>query len=104
LHSRRLYGRKFQCTADNFNAQQKALLHSKKLYCTAGSFIAQQEALLHSRKFCYIAKKSVLRQKLEKSSFCGRNWRKVTSAAKTEDKHHVKVPFAAETREKLLMR
>ena len=33
--------------------------------------------------------KFLLRQKLEKSSFCGRNWRKVTSAAKTEDKHHV---------------
>ena len=77
---------------------------------------------MHSRKFCYIAKKSVLRQtgekflfavetgeklllrqkqristtlkfllrqKLEKSSFCGRNWRKVTSAVETEDKHHV---------------
>ena len=33
--------------------------------------------------------KFLLRQKLEKSSFCGRNWRKVTSAVETEDKHHV---------------
>ena len=44
---------------------------------------------MHSRKFCCIAKKSVLRQKLEKSSFCGKNWRKVTFMAKTKDKHHV---------------
>ena len=44
---------------------------------------------MHNRKFCYIAKKSVLRQKLEKSSFCGRNWRKVLSVTETEDKHHV---------------
>ena len=64
-------------------------MHSIKLYCTVGSFIAQREALLHSRKFCYIAKKSILRQKLEKNSFCGRNRRKVTSAAETKDKHHV---------------
>ena len=33
--------------------------------------------------------KFLLQQKLEKSSFCSRNWRKVTSAAETEDKHHV---------------
>ena len=88
-------------------------MHSNQLQCTVGNFIAQQEALLHSRKFCYITKKSILRQKLEKSyfwwqkqristtlkfllrqkleksSFCGRNWRKVTSAAETENKHHV---------------
>ena len=38
---------------------------------------------MHSKKFCYIAEKSVLQQKLEKSSFCGR-----------------KVPFAAETKDK----
>ena len=54
---------------------------------------------MHSRKFCYIAKKVsptaetgerfLLRQKLEKSSFCGKNWRKVSSAAETKDKHHV---------------
>ena len=87
------------CTAEDFKAQQTALKHSRKLYCIAGSFIAQQEALLHSRKFCYIAKKVspaaetgerfLLRQKLEKSSFCGKNWRKVSSAAETKDKHHV---------------
>ena len=43
-------------------------------------------ALLLGRKFCYIAEKLVLRQKLEKSSFRGRNWRKVPFAAKIEDK------------------
>ena len=48
-------------------------MHNKKLYCTAESFTAQQTVLLHSRKFYRIAEKSVLRQKLEKSSFCGRN-------------------------------
>ena len=64
--------------------------------------------------------KSVLRQKLEKSSFCGRNWkndslvekigenlvrgrdwRKVPSVAETEDRHYVlpavSVPLAEET-------
>ena len=41
---------------------------------------------MHSRKFCCIAEKLVLRQKLEKSSFCSRNWRKVPSMAETEDK------------------
>ena len=89
MHNRQLYCTAEGFTAESFNEQQKALLHSRKLYCTAGSFIAQQEALLHSRKFCYIAKKSVLLQKLEKSSFCYRNWRKVPSAVETEDKHHV---------------
>ena len=44
---------------------------------------------MHSRKFCCIAEKSVLPQKLEKSSFYSKNWRKVPSAAKTENKHHV---------------
>ena len=38
---------------------------------------------MHSRKFCYIVEKSVIRQKLEKSSFCGR---KVPFAVETEDK------------------
>ena len=57
---------------------QKALLHSKrcyctaKLYCTAEGFAAQQKVLLHNRKFYCIAKKSVMWQKLEKSSFYGR--------------------------------
>ena len=71
---------------ENFTAWQKALMHSKQLQCTAESLTVQQEALSHSRKFCYIAKKSVLRQKLEKSSFCGRKWRKVSPAAKTGEK------------------
>ena len=30
-----------------------------------------------------------MQQKLEKSSFCSRNWGKVSSAAEVEDKHHV---------------
>ena len=41
-------------------------MHRRQLQCTAGNFIAQQETLLHSKKFCYIAKKSDLWQKLEK--------------------------------------
>ena len=41
---------------------------------------------MHSRKFCCMAEKSVLQQKLEKNSFCGRNWRKVSSTVETEDK------------------
>ena len=61
-------------------------MHSKQLQCIAESLTVQQEALSHSRKFCYIAKKSVLRQKLEKSSFCGRNWRKVPSAVEIGEK------------------
>ena len=89
MHNRQLYCTTEGFTTESFNAQQTTSMHSRNLYCTAGSFIAQQEALSHSRKFCYIAKKSVMQQKLEKSSFCGRNWRKVTSAAETEDKHHI---------------
>ena len=91
-------------------------MHSGKLYCTTGSFIAQQKVLLHSKKVSLVTEtgekflfavetgeklllwqkqristmlKFLLRQKLEKSSFCGKNWRKVTSAAEIEDKHHV---------------
>ena len=120
MHSRQLDCIAKRSTIENFTAWQKALMHSKQLQCTAESFTVQQEALSHSRKFCYIAKKSVLRQTLEKSSFCdrnwkkdnlaaeigensvrGRNWRKVPSAAETEDRHHVlpavSVPLANET-------
>ena len=64
-------------------------MHSRKLYYTADSFIAQQEILPHSRKVSPAAKtreKFLLRQKLEKSSFCGKNWRKVPSAAEIENK------------------
>ena len=71
-------------------------MHSKQLQCTAESLTVQQEALSHSRKFCYIAKKVspevetgekfLLRQKLEKSQSCGRNWRKVSPAAETGEK------------------
>ena len=71
-----MHSRQLQCTSESFTAQQEALLHSGKLYCTAESFATQQ-------------KKSILWQKLEKNSFCGRNWRKVPSAAETKDKHHV---------------
>ena len=109
--------------AEGFNAQQTTSMHSRKLYCTAGSFIAQQKVLLHSKKVSSAVEteeKFLLRQKLEKSSFCGRNWkkdslaagigensvrgrnqRKVPSAAETEDRHHVlpavSVPLANET-------
>ena len=86
MHSRQLDCTAEGSTEENFTAWQKALMHSKQLQCTAESFTVQQEALSHSRKFCYIAKKSVLRQKLEKSSFCGRNWRKVSPAAEIEEK------------------
>ena len=48
-------------------------MHSRQLQYTAKNFTAQQEALLHNRKFCCIAEKSILRQKLEKSSFYNRN-------------------------------
>ena len=61
-------------------------MHSKKLYCIADGFIAQQEVLPHSRKVSPAAEigekvpstaetgeKFLLQQKLEKSSFCGRN-------------------------------
>ena len=89
-----MHNRQFYCTAEgitteSFTAWQKALMHSRMLYCTAGSFIAQQKVLLHSRKVSPAAEtreKFLLRQKLEKSSFCSRNWRKVPSAAETEDK------------------
>ena len=86
MHNRHLYCTTESFTAESFTAQQKALMHSRQLQCTTESFATQQEASLRSRKFCCIAEKSVLRQKLEKSSFCGRNWRKVSSVAETEDK------------------
>ena len=85
-HSRQLYCIVEGFKVESFTAQQKALMHSRQLQCTTESFATQQEASLRSRKFCCIAEKSVLRQKLEKSSFCGRNWRKVPSVAETEDK------------------
>ena len=83
-------------------------MHSKQLQCTAESFTVQQEALSHSRKFCYIAKKLVLRQKLEKSQSCGRNWRKVHSAAETGKKTILRqkleeIQSAVETGEKFLL-
>ena len=84
MHSRQLDCTAEGSTEENFTAWHKALMHSKQLQCTAESLTVQQEALSHSRKFCYIAKKLVLKQKLEKSSFCGRNWKKDSLAAETE--------------------
>ena len=86
MHSKQLHYTAEGFTAKSFTARQKALMHSRQLQYIAESFTAQQEALLHNRKFCCIVEKSVLRQKLEKSSFCGRNWRKVSYVAETEDK------------------
>ena len=86
MHGRQLYCIAESFTAESFTAWQKALMHngqlqmhSRKLHCTAGSFIAQQKVLLHSRKVSLAAK-------LEKSSFCSRNWRKFPSTTKTKDK------------------
>ena len=73
MHSKQLYCIAKDIMIESFTARQKALMHSGQLQ-------------MHSRKFCCIAKKSFLRQKLEKSSFYSRNWRKVPSMAKTEDK------------------
>ena len=82
-HSRQLYCTVEGFTVENFTARQKALMHSgqiqmysRKLYYIAGNFIAQQKVLLHSRKvspMVEIGEKFFLRQKLEKSSFCGKN-------------------------------
>ena len=83
MHSRQLYYTAKGITAESFIARQNTLMHngqlqmhSRKLYCTAESFIAQQKVLLHSRKVnpvAEIGEKFLLRQKLEKSSFYGRN-------------------------------
>ena len=83
LHCRRLY-----CTAEGFKAQQTALMHNRQLYCTAEgftakSFIAQQKVLLHNIRFYYMTESFAAQQK---SQTCGRNWRKVLSAAEIEDK------------------
>ena len=97
MHNRQLYCTAEGFTAESFTAQQTTSMHSRKLYCTAGSFIAQHKVLLHSRKVSHATEtgeKFLLRQKLEKSSFCGKNWRKVPFAAETEDKHHVLAPIS----------
>ena len=68
MHSRQLY-----CTAEGFNAQQKALLHRRKLYYIANGFIAQQEVLPHSKKVSPTAEtgeKFLLRQKQRISPLC----------------------------------
>ena len=90
--SRQLYCTAEDFTIESFNAQQTTLMHIRKLYCTAGNFIAQQKVLLHSRKvnsLAEIGEKFLLRQKLKKSSFCSKNWRKVPSVAEIEFKHHI---------------
>ena len=92
MHNRQLYCTVEGFTAESFTAQQTTSMHSRKIYCTKRIFIAQQKVLLHSRKVSHAAEtgeKFLLRQKLEKSLFCGRNWRKVPSTAETEDKHHI---------------
>ena len=76
MHSKQLYCTTEGFTKESFTAQQTTSMHSRKLYCTAGSFIAQQKVLLHSRKVSPAAEtgeKFLLRQKLEKSFFCGKN-------------------------------
>ena len=85
MHSRQLYCTAEGFTAESFTAQQTTSMHSRKLYCIAGSFIAQQKVLLHSRKGSPVAEtgeKFILRQKLEKSSFCGRNIRQAPRSAR----------------------
>ena len=86
IHSKQLYCTTEDFTTESFTVRQKALMHSRQLQCITENFTAQQETSLRSKKFCCIAEKSVLWQKLEKSSFCGRNWRKVPSAIEIEDK------------------
>ena len=83
LHYKRLY-----CTAEGFKAQQTALMHNRQLNCTAEgftakNFIVQQKVLLHNRQFYYMTESFAAQQK---SQTCGRNWRKVLSAAEIEDK------------------
>ena len=83
--------KRFYYTTEGFKAQQTALMHNRQLYCTAEgftakSFTAQKTTSMHSRKLNCTAESFVTQQK---SQSCGRNWRKVTSAAKTKDKHHV---------------
>ena len=78
LHSRNLYS-----AAENFTTQQKAIPHIRRFYCTVRSLTALQKVLLHSRRFYCIAESFTAQQK---SWSCGKNWRKVPSAAKAEDK------------------
>ena len=76
LHSRKLYYTVGSFIAQQEALRQKALMHSRQLQCSAESFTAQQEVLLHSKKVSPMAEtgeKFLLRQKLEKSSFYGRN-------------------------------
>ena len=72
------------------------MLHSKKVSLAAETeenflFAAEtgEKLLLRQKQRISTTLKFLLRQKLEKSSFCGRNWRKVTFAAEIEDKRHI---------------
>ena len=49
----------------------------------------REKLLLQQKQMISTMLKFLLRQKLEKNSFCGRNWRNVTSTLEIEDKHHV---------------
>ena len=72
-----------QKSTESFIAQQKVLLHSRKLYYVIETFAAQQKVLLRNRRFYCTAESFTTQQK---SQSYGRNWRKVPSAAETEDK------------------
>ena len=76
-------------------------MHSRQLHCIAESFTARQTVLLNDKKFCRTAEKSILRQKLEKSSFCSRN---INPATETGSGRNRKVNPTAETGEKFLLR
>ena len=75
-------------------------LHSRQLHCIAESFTTRQTVLLNNRKFCHTAEKSILRQKLQKNSFCGRN---INPATKTGSGRNRKVNPAVEIGEKFLL-
>ena len=83
-----MHSRQLQYIVESFT-------HSRKLYCTA-------------EKFCCIGEKSILRQKLEKSSFYSKNWRKDSLAAEIGEKsvrgkNWRKVPSAVEIEDKLTL-
>ena len=72
-----------QKSGESFIALQKSILRNRRFYCTARSFTTLQKVLLHYRRFYYIVGSFTTQQK---SRSCGRNWRKIPSVAKTEDK------------------
>ena len=76
-------------------------MHSKQLHCIAESFTTRQTVLLNNIKFCHTTEKSISLQKLEKSSFYGRN---INPVIETSSGRNRKVNHAAETGEKFLLR